>query len=66
METLTRTKNAFGNKSPRFLSYIKTNKQWATNWLEQINEVGNKAEALSVANNNMDDFCFYPDAIKAN
>jgi len=66
METLIRTKNAFGNKSTRFISYIKTNKKWANNWLEQIYEVGNKAEASAVVNNNMDDYCFYPDAIKAN
>ena len=66
METLARTKNVLGNKSPRPTSYIKTNKKWANNWLEQINEVGNKTEVSSLNNNNMDEFCFYPDATQAN
>ena len=66
METLIRTKNAFGNKSPRIISYNNTNKKWTNNWLEQIYEVGNKTEASSIANNNMDDFCFYLDATQVN
>jgi hypothetical protein len=66
METLIRTKKVLGNKSPRLTSNINTNKRWANNWLEQIYEVGNKTEASSLANNNMDDFCFYLDATQAN
>ncbi|MHB8261756.1 MAG: hypothetical protein ACYDCN_13050 [Bacteroidia bacterium] len=42
------------------------NNQWENNWLEQINEVGNKIDVSSVANNNMDDFCFYINVAQSN
>ena len=66
METLTKTKKAFNGKPRISRVYIKPNYRWTDSWLEQINEVGNKAKTLSIADNSMDDFCFYVDVTQVN
>jgi len=65
METLTKSKKAFAGKPQIRKVIIRPNYRWTDRWLEQTNEVSNKVKTL-VADNSMDDFCFYVDAMQAN
>ncbi|HXU27341.1 MAG TPA: hypothetical protein VN698_08925 [Bacteroidia bacterium] len=65
MKTLTKTKKTFMHKPKISRVYIKPNYRWTDGWLEQINEIGNKTKVSSIADNSMDDFCFYVDVSQA-
>jgi hypothetical protein len=45
---------------------INQNYQWAQDWIEQISFLKNNSELLSLAENDMHDFCCYTDTVETN